>query len=38
MGWEGMNWINLAADRGKWRAVVNTLINIWVSLNVGILL
>ena len=33
-----MTGINLAVDRGKWRAVVNTLINLWVSLNVGILL
>jgi len=38
MRWEGMNWIHLAADRGKWRAVVYTVMNLRVSLNVGILL
>jgi hypothetical protein len=38
IGWEGMNWLNLAAVSGKWRAVVNTVMNLWVSLNVGILL
>jgi hypothetical protein len=24
-----VNWINLALNRGKWRAVVNTVMNIW---------
>ena len=38
MGWKSMNWINLAEDRSKWRAVVNTVMNLWFSLNVGILL
>ena len=28
MHWEGMNWINLAQDREKWWAVVNTLMNV----------
>jgi hypothetical protein len=27
MGWKGMEWINLAEDRGKWRAFVNTKMN-----------
>jgi transposase len=22
-GWDGMNWIDLAQDRGQWRALVN---------------
>ena len=28
MQWEGMNQINLAQDREKWWAVVNTLMNL----------
>jgi hypothetical protein len=31
IGWEGKEWINLAQDRDKWRAVVNTLRNLRVS-------
>jgi hypothetical protein len=30
IGWEGLYWINLAPDREKWLAVVNTDIDIWV--------
>jgi hypothetical protein len=30
IGWGGMNWINLAQDRGHWRASVNTIVNILV--------
>jgi hypothetical protein len=26
-GWAGMDWIDLAQDRGKWRALVNTVMN-----------
>ena len=26
----GMDWIKLALDRNKWRAVVNAVINLWV--------
>jgi hypothetical protein len=30
MGWYGMDWINLAQDRDQWRALVNTVMNLWV--------
>jgi hypothetical protein len=34
-GWIGMVWINLAEDRDQWRALVNTVMNLRVSWNVG---
>jgi hypothetical protein len=30
IGWGGMDWIDLAQDREKWRALVNTVLNLWV--------
>jgi hypothetical protein len=30
IGWDGMNWIDLAEDRGQWRALVNTVMNLRV--------
>jgi hypothetical protein len=30
IGWGGMDWIDLAQDRDKWRAVVNTIKNLRV--------
>jgi transposase len=30
VGWDGIDWIDLAQDRDQWRAVVNTLINLRV--------
>jgi hypothetical protein len=29
-GWCGMDWIDLPHDREQWRALVNTVINLWV--------
>jgi hypothetical protein len=29
VGWEGVDWIHLAQDRYQWRAVVNTVMNLW---------
>jgi hypothetical protein len=31
LGWGGMDWIDLAWDRGQWRALVNTVMNLRVS-------
>jgi len=28
VGWRGMDWIDLAWDRNRWRAVVNVVMNI----------
>jgi hypothetical protein len=28
--WDGVEWIDLAQDRDKWRALVNTVLNLWV--------
>jgi hypothetical protein len=29
-GWGGMDWINLAQDREQCKALVNTVMNLWV--------
>jgi hypothetical protein len=31
IGWGGMGWIDLAQDRDQLRALVNTVMNLWVS-------
>jgi hypothetical protein len=28
--WDGMDWIDLAQDTDQWRAIVNTVTNLWV--------
>jgi hypothetical protein len=30
ISWAGVDWIGLDQDRYKWRALVNTVINLWV--------
>jgi hypothetical protein len=30
IGWGGVDWIGLAQDRNKWRALVNAVMNLWV--------
>jgi hypothetical protein len=35
LGWKGVDWIYLAQDRDRWRALLNTIINIHFPLKVG---
>jgi hypothetical protein len=30
VGWSGMDWIDLAQDRDRWRALVNMEMNFWI--------
>jgi hypothetical protein len=30
IGWSGMDWIDLAQDKGQWRALVNMVMNLRV--------
>jgi len=31
VGWEGMDWIDLAKGKDRWRALVNAVMNLRVS-------
>jgi hypothetical protein len=30
IGWDGMDWVDLVQDRDKWKAVMNTVMNLRV--------
>jgi hypothetical protein len=30
IGWDGLDWVDLAQDRDQWRALVNTIMNLRV--------
>jgi hypothetical protein len=30
IGWDGVEWIDMAEDRDQWRALVNTVLNLQV--------
>jgi hypothetical protein len=30
IGWDGVDWIDMAEDRDQWKALVNTVLNLQV--------
>jgi hypothetical protein len=32
IGWDGVDWIDMAQDRNQWRALVNMVLNLRVSI------
>jgi hypothetical protein len=35
VGWSDVDWIGLAKDRNRWRALVNSVLNLRVPWNAG---
>jgi CRISPR/Cas system-associated protein Cas7 (RAMP superfamily) len=35
VGYESMEWIDLAQDRDRWRALVTAVMNLWGPYNAG---
>jgi hypothetical protein len=35
VGWGGMDWIDMAQDRDKWRALLSAVMNLWIPQNAG---
>jgi hypothetical protein len=35
IGWEGVDWMDLAQDKDKWFPLVSTVMNIRVPINAG---
>jgi hypothetical protein len=31
IGWGGVDWIDVAQGRNKWRALANVIMNLWVQ-------
>jgi hypothetical protein len=35
IGWDGVDWIDMAQDKHHWRDLVNTVLNLQVPYNAG---